>query len=106
MLRFALVYNYLITNNMAASERKLPVGVQSFKEIRKRGLLYVDKTEAIWDLVNGVKYNYLSRPRRFGKSVLVDTLQAYFEGRRDLFEGLKLWNMKRNGLSIPSSVST
>lgn len=60
MLRFALVYNYLITNNMAASERKLPVGVQSFKEIRKRGLLYVDKTEAIWDLVNGVKYNYLS----------------------------------------------
>lgn len=101
MLRFALVYNYLITSNMAASERKLPVGVQSFKEIRKRGLLYVDKTEAIWNLVNGVKYNYLSRPRRFGKSVLVDTLQAYFEGRRDLFEGLKIMEYEKEWIKHP-----
>lgn len=71
-------------------KRKLPVGIQSFVEIRRRGYLYVDKTDIVWQLVNGVKFNYLSRPRRFGKSVLIDTLQAYFEGRRDLFEGLKI----------------
>ena len=66
------------TNN-----RILPVGIQSFEKIRREGLLYVDKTEIIWNLVNSNKtYNYLSRPRRFGKSLLVDTLQAYFEGRK------------------------
>lgn len=55
--------------------RTLPLGVQSFKEIRKRGLLYIDKTDLVWQLANGEKkYNYLSRPRRFGKSLLVDTL--------------------------------
>ena len=63
---------------MVNSERsKLPAGIQSFKEIREKGYKYVDKTSMIWDLTNrGGKYNYLSRPRRFGKSVLVDTLQG------------------------------
>lgn len=70
------------------NERRLPVGLQSFTEIRRKKYLYVDKTDIIWNLANkNKKYNYLSRPRRFGKSVLVDTLQAYFEGRRELFEG-------------------
>lgn len=56
------------------NDRKLPVGIQSFEEIRKGGYLYVDKTDIIWQLANrGKKYNYLSRPRHFGKSVLVDT---------------------------------
>lgn len=86
---------------MAAITRRLPVGIQSFKNIRECGYLYVDKTEAIWNLVNGVKYNYLSRPRRFGKSVLVDTLQAYFEGRRDLFEGLKIMELEQNWIKHP-----
>lgn len=64
--------------------RRLPVGIQSFKEIRTEKLLYVDKTDLIWNLVNrGDKYNYLSRPRRFGKSVLIDTLQMYLEGERN-----------------------
>ena len=73
------------TNN-----RRLPVGIQSFEEIRKEGYLYVDKTDIIWQLAQkGKKYNYLSRPRRFGKSVLVDTLEAYFTGKKELFEGLK-----------------
>ena len=55
------------------SERRLPVGIQSFEEIRKEKYLYVDKTDLVWNLANkGNKYNYLSRPRRFGKSVLVD----------------------------------
>ena len=86
---------------MAAIVRRLPVGVQSFVEIRKRGCLYVDKTEMVWNLVNGVKYNYLSRPRRFGKSVLVDTLQAYFEGRSDLFEGLKIMELEQEWVKHP-----
>ena len=56
------------------NKRLLPVGIQSFKEIRKGNYLYVDKTDIVWNLANkGKKYNYLSRPRRFGKSVLVDT---------------------------------
>lgn len=64
--------------------RKLPAGIQSFHVIRKQDYLYVDKTDIIWELVNnGDKFNYLSRPRRFGKSLLVDTLQAYFEGKKN-----------------------
>lgn len=60
-------------------EKRLPAGIQSFQVIRKNGYIYVDKTDLIWQLANyGKKYNYLSRPRRFGKSVLVDTLKAYF----------------------------
>ena len=73
------------------NDRRLPVGIQSFEEIRKQGYLYVDKTDIIWYLANkGKKYNYLSRPRRFGKSVLVDTLESYFLGKKELFEGLKI----------------
>ncbi len=78
-----------------ANDRKLPVGIQSFEEIRKDGYLYVDKTDIIWHLANrGKKYNYLSRPRRFGKSVLVDTLEAYFLGKKELFEGLKIMQLE------------
>ena len=84
------------------SERRLPVGVQSFYEIREQGYLYVDKTDIIWYLVNkGKKYVYLSRPRRFGKSVLVDTLQAYFEGKKELFEGLKIMDMEKEWVKRP-----
>ena len=81
--------------------RKLPVGIQSFVEIRRCGYLYVDKTEIMWKLVNGVKYNYLSRPRRFGKSVLVDTLKSYFEGRRELFDGLKIMQYEKEWKQYP-----
>lgn len=81
---------------MMTTERRLPVGIQSFSEIREKNYLYVDKTDLVWHLANkGKKYNYLSRPRRFGKSVLVDTLQAYFEGRRELFEGLKIMELEK-----------
>ena len=67
------------------NDRKLPVGIQSFEEIRVQGCLYVDKTDIIWQLANRNKtYNYLSRPRRFGKSLLVDTLEAYFLGKKEL----------------------
>ena len=75
--------------------RRLPVGIQSFQKIRKEGYQYVDKTDIIWNMVNnGDQFVYLSRPRRFGKSVLVDTLQMYLEGRKELFEGLKIMDME------------
>ena len=84
------------------NRRKLPAGIQSFKVIRERHYLYVDKTDIIWNLANnGNKYNYLSRPRRFGKSLLVDTLQMYLEGRRDFFEGLKIMQMEKDWKHYP-----
>lgn len=84
------------------SRRKLPTGIQSFKKIRGENYLYVDKTDIVWKLANGNdQYNYLSRPRRFGKSVLVDTLQAYFEGRKDLFEGLKIMQLEDDWKQYP-----
>ncbi|MGN8651384.1 AAA family ATPase [Segatella copri] len=84
------------------NDRRLPVGIQSFEEIRKGGYLYVDKTDIIWNLVNrGKKYNYLSRPRRFGKSVLVDTLEAYFLGKKELFEGLEVMKLQAEWVKHP-----
>ena len=84
------------------NDRILPVGIQSFEEIRKEGYLYVDKTDIIWQLANrGKKYNYLSRPRRFGKSILVDTLEAYFLGKKELFEGLKIMQLETEWVKRP-----
>ena len=84
------------------NDRRLPVGIQSFDVIRKEGYLYVDKTDIIWQLANrNKKYNYLSRPRRFGKSVLVDTLEAYFMGKKELFEGLKIMQLETEWVKRP-----
>ena len=80
----------------------MPVGIQSFEKIREGGYLYVDKTDIIWQLANREKtYNFLSRPRRFGKSVLVDTLEAYFLGKKELFEGLKIMQMETEWVKRP-----
>lgn len=82
--------------------RRLPVGIQSFKKIREERYLYVDKSDIVWDLANNGNQNiYLSRPRRFGKSVLVDTLQAYFEGKKELFEGLKIMELEDEWKQYP-----
>ncbi|WP_281662234.1 MULTISPECIES: AAA family ATPase [Halomonadaceae] len=71
-----------------AHRRKLPIGIQTFTDIREGNYYYVDKTPHIERLVNQNKYYFLSRPRRFGKSLLLDTLHCLFEGRQALFEGL------------------
>ena len=68
--------------------KKYPIGIQDFRELRNGGYLYVDKTEAIYKLIESGKYYFLSRPRRFGKSLLISTLKYLFQGERDLFEGL------------------
>ena len=84
------------------TRRKLPVGIQYFEEIREEEYLYVDKTDLIWRLVNqDAKFNYLSRPRRFGKSILVDTLRCYLEGRKELFEGLKIMELEKDWTAYP-----
>ena len=77
--------------------RKLPIGIQSFEDIRKDGYLYVDKTSYVYRLAHEGKPYFLSRPRRFGKSLLVSTLRAYFEGRRDLFHGLAIEALEGDG---------
>ncbi|MFC2413450.1 MAG: AAA family ATPase, partial [Bacteroides sp.] len=71
------------------TERKLPIGVQSFQSLRESGYLYVDKTQYIEQLLRGKVY-FLSRPRRFGKSLFLSTLAAYFRGEKELFNGLYL----------------
>ncbi len=70
--------------------RKYPVGIQTFSEIIEEGYVYVDKTDLVWELAHYAKYVFLSRPRRFGKSLLASTLESYFCGEKPLFEGLKI----------------
>jgi len=69
-------------------KQKLPIGIQHFKEIREDGYLYVDKTEDIFRLIESGKFFFLSRPRRFGKSLTLSTLKALFKGQKELFDGL------------------
>ncbi len=75
---------------MANELKRLPTGIQTFSEIIEGNYIYVDKTALIYQLTHNHKYVFLSRPRRFGKSVLCSTLKSYFEGRRDLFQGLAM----------------
>lgn len=75
---------------MTAPRRKLPIGIQTFREIREEGYYYIDKTPFVVKLAEGGKYYFLSRPRRFGKSLFLDTLACAFAGRRELFTGLYL----------------
>lgn len=70
--------------------RKLPIGIQSFEDLRREGYLYVDKTALVYRLVTTGKPYFLSRPRRFGKSLLLSTLEAYFKGKKELFAGLAI----------------
>ena len=90
---------------MAQEEKKrrgYAVGVQEFDWIRERGATYADKTEYIWRMVKTeAKYFFLSRPRRFGKSLLVDTLRCYFEGRKELFEGLYIYDKEKEWKKYP-----
>ena len=86
---------------MEQKRRRLPLGIQSFELLRKEGYVYVDKTDLVWEMANGSMFNYLSRPRRFGKSMLLDTLGCYFEGRKELFEGLKIMELEKDWIKYP-----
>lgn len=80
---------------------KYPIGIQNFEEIRKGGYLYIDKTDLIYNLVDNGKYYFLSRPRRFGKSLLISTLETYFSGRKEMFEGLKISELETEWVEYP-----
>lgn len=75
--------------------RIYPIGIQNFEDLRNNNNVYVDKTELIYRLANTNKVYFLSRPRRFGKSLLVSTLDAYFRGRKDLFQGLAMERLEK-----------
>ena len=88
--------------NMAKIVNKYPVGIQTFEEIREKNYLYIDKTQYIAEFrEKGMKFIFLSRPRRFGKSLLASTLQAYFEGRKELFEGLAIADYEKEWVKHP-----
>ena len=82
-------------------ERKYPIGIQTFSRIRKEGYLYVDKTDLVWQLAHYATFVFLSRPRRFGKSLLTSTLESYFRGERELFEGLKIMELEAEWTQYP-----
>lgn len=86
---------------MNTLQRRYPIGIQTFSEIREGNYIYVDKTDLVWKLANSVKYVFLSRPRRFGKSLLSTTLKSYFEGRKELFEGLKIMELEKEWKIYP-----
>ena len=81
--------------------RRYPIGIQTFSEIIRGGYLYIDKTDLVWQLVNYAKFIFLSRPRRFGKSLLTSTLESYFKGDSELFEGLKIMQFEKNWEQYP-----
>ena len=78
------------------SQTIYPIGIQNFEKIRKDGYLYIDKTALIYQLAKTGSYYFLSRPRRFGKSLLLSTLEAYFQGKRELFEGLAMERLEKD----------
>lgn len=81
--------------------RKYPVGIQTFSEIRKGGYVYIDKTDLVWKMAHEAPFVFLSRPRRFGKSLLTTTLDSYFQGDKKLFEGLKIMDLEKDWESCP-----
>jgi len=86
---------------MCVMKKIYPIGIQTFSEIVERKLRYVDKTGYAYDLAHSYKYVFLSRPRRFGKSLLVSTLHSYFEGKKELFDGLEAGRLEKEWVSYP-----
>ena len=82
-----------------------PIGIQSFEKLRKENYLYIDKTSFVYELVKSGSYYFLSRPRRFGKSLLLSTFEAYFQGKKELFQGLAVEKNGERLDSIPHSAS-
>ena len=78
-----------------------PIGIQNFESLRKDGYFYIDKTALVYQLVKTGRYYFLSRPRRFGKSLLISTLEAYFQGKKELFTGLAIEKLEKDWIEYP-----
>ena len=83
------------------SNKIYPIGIQNFEKIRSNGYFYVDKTALMYQMVKTGSYYFLSRPRRFGKSLLISTLEAYFQGKKDLFSGLAVEKLEKEWIKYP-----
>lgn len=83
------------------SDKIYPIGIQNFEKIRRDGYFYIDKTALIYQLVKTGSYYFLSRPRRFGKSLLISTLESYFQGKKELFEGLAIEKLEKDWITYP-----
>ena len=83
------------------SNKLYPIGIQNFEKLRKNGYLYIDKTAQVYQLAKTGSYYFLSRPRRFGKSLLISTFEAYFQGKRELFEGLAIEKLEKEWKQHP-----
>ncbi len=88
------------------SNLRYPIGEQDFAKIRNENRVYIDKTDILYRLVTDGSYYFLSRPRRFGKSLMLSTLRYYFEGRRELFQGLAMERLEHEWTVLPSSTWT
>ena len=84
-----------------ATMKLYPIGIQTFEEIITKNMFYVDKTEYVYRMANAGKYFFLSRPRRFGKSLLTSTFKSYFEGKKDLFKGLAIEKLETEWTEYP-----
>ena len=82
-------------------ERYFPIGIQTFEKIRELNAIYIDKTEYIYNLVQNGQVYFLSRPRRFGKSLLISTMEAYFQGKKELFEGFAISKLEKEWIQYP-----
>lgn len=80
---------------------KYPIGIQDFEDLQRNGYAYVDKTNFVYKLADEGKYYFLSRPRRFGKSLFLSTLEAYFQGKKELFEGLAIYDLETEWKKYP-----
>ena len=87
---------------METTRRKYPIGTYTFEKFIEEGYSYIDKTDLVWKIAHEANYIFLSRPRRFGKSLLTTTLKSYFEGRKDLFEGLKIMGLEKEWKAYPT----
>ena len=83
------------------SNKIYPIGIQNFEKIRNDGYFYIDKTALMYQMVKTGSYYFLSRPRRFGKSLLISTLEAYFQGKKELFEGLAVEKLEKDWIKHP-----
>ena len=88
-------------NGNSEEDMNYPIGIQTFSRITKEDYVYVDKTDLVWNLAHSSPYVFLSRPRRFGKSLLCSTLASYFRGERELFEGKKIMELEKDWDSYP-----
>ncbi len=94
-------YFSILAYTIPMEERFLPIGIQDFEDLRRRGFLYVDKTAYVYKLAREGKPYFLSRPRRFGKSLLLSTMEYYFLGKKDLFKGLALESLEKDWIEYP-----